>query len=68
VLCEGGPQLLRAALTAGVVDELDLSIAPALVGGETRLLGAALPAPARLHLRQVLEEDGLLFTRYGVSR
>jgi riboflavin biosynthesis pyrimidine reductase len=68
VLCEGGPQLLRTALAAGVVDELDLSIAPALVGGETRLLGAALPAPARLHLRQVLEEDGLLFTRYGVSR
>ena len=68
VLCEGGPQLLRAALTAGVVDELDLSIAPALVGGETRLLGAALPTPARLHLRQVLEEDGLLFTRYGVGR
>ena len=32
-LCEGGPQLLRAALAAGVVDELDLSIAPALVGG-----------------------------------
>jgi 5-amino-6-(5-phosphoribosylamino)uracil reductase len=51
-----------------VVDELDLSIAPALVGGETRLLGGAgLPGPARLELHQVLEEDGLLFTRYGVS-
>jgi 5-amino-6-(5-phosphoribosylamino)uracil reductase len=68
VLCEGGPQLLRAALTAGVVDELDLSLAPALVGGETRLLAAALPDPVRLHLRQVLEEDGFLFTRYGVGR
>src|SRR5690349_14944131 len=32
VLCEGGPTLFRDALTAGVVDELDLSIAPALVG------------------------------------
>ena len=68
VLCEGGPQLLRAALTAGVVDEVDLSIAPALVGGETRLVGAALPGPVRLHPRQILEEDGLLFTRYGVGR
>jgi riboflavin biosynthesis pyrimidine reductase len=66
VLCEGGPQLLRAALTAGVVDELDLSIAPALVGGETRLLDTALPQWLRLDLRQVLEEDGMLFTRYGV--
>jgi 5-amino-6-(5-phosphoribosylamino)uracil reductase len=68
VLCEGGPQLLRAGLTAGVVDELDLSIAPLLVGGETRLLGAVLPDPARLELRQVLEEDGTLFTRYAIDR
>src|SRR5688500_4016202 len=52
VLCEGGPQLLHAGLTAGVVDELDLSIAPALVGGETRLLGSALPDAVRLVLRQ----------------
>jgi riboflavin biosynthesis pyrimidine reductase len=66
VLSEGGPQLLAAALTAGVVDELDLSIAPALVGGEARLLGAALPGVVRLELRQVLEEDGMLFTRYAV--
>lgn len=67
VLCEGGPQLLHAALTAGAVDELDLSIAPALVGGESRLLGAALPGPVRLELRQALEEDGFLFIRYVVS-
>jgi riboflavin biosynthesis pyrimidine reductase len=69
VLCEGGPSLLHAALAAGVVDELDLSLAPALVGdGETRLLGAGLPDMAVLGLRQVLEEDGVLFTRYGVRR
>jgi riboflavin biosynthesis pyrimidine reductase len=69
VLCEGGPSLFRSALLAGVVDELDLSMAPALVGGETRLLaGAVLPEPSRLELRQVLEEDGLLFTRYAVRR
>jgi 5-amino-6-(5-phosphoribosylamino)uracil reductase len=67
VLCEGGPTLLRAALTAGVVDELDLSIAPALVGGETRLLHPALPEAVRLDLRQVLEEDGVLFTRYAIG-
>jgi riboflavin biosynthesis pyrimidine reductase len=69
VLCEGGPTLFHAALTAGVVDELDLSLAPALVGGgETPLLRAALPDMAVLGLRQVLEEDGVLFTRYGVRR
>jgi len=65
VLCEGGPQLLHAALTAGAVDELDLSIAPAMVGGESRLLEDALGAPVRLRLRQLLEEDGVLFARYS---
>jgi riboflavin biosynthesis pyrimidine reductase len=67
VLCEGGPALLHAALTAGVVDELDLTIAPALVGSAQRLLPEDLPAPVELELRQVLEEDGVLFTRYRVA-
>jgi riboflavin biosynthesis pyrimidine reductase len=66
VLCEGGPTLLRDALTAGVVDELDLSIAPALVGQQHRLV-EGLGDVVRLHLQQVLEEEGVLFTRYGVA-
>jgi riboflavin biosynthesis pyrimidine reductase len=66
VLCEGGPTLFRDALTAGVVDELDLSIAPALVGSGHRLL-ELLPDVVRLDPRQVLEEGGVLFTRYGVD-
>jgi 5-amino-6-(5-phosphoribosylamino)uracil reductase len=65
VLCEGGPTLFRDALTAGVVDELDLSIAPALVGSEHRLL-RELPDVVRLDLEHVLEEDGVLFTRYAI--
>ncbi|WP_166509459.1 dihydrofolate reductase family protein [Blastococcus sp. TF02-8] len=67
VTCEGGPQLLRSALAAGVVDELDLSISPALVGGEARLLDGAPGGALPLSLRQVLEEDGMLFTRYSVG-
>lgn len=63
VLCEGGPTLFRDAVAAGLVDELDLSIAPALVGDEHRLL-RGLPHAVRLELRQLLEEDGLLYTRY----
>ena len=65
VLCEGGPTLFRDALAAGVVDELDLSIAPALVGGGPHLL-EGLPAVVRPELRQLLEEDGVLFGRYTV--
>lgn len=68
VTCEGGPQLLHAALTAGVVDELDLTIAPALVGAAHRLLPEGLPAPVGLELHQLLEEDGVLFARYAVVR
>jgi len=68
VTCEGGPQLLRTALTAGVVDELDLSLAPALVGDRARLLDGPLPGVVRTELRQLLEEDGVLFSRYAVGR
>jgi riboflavin biosynthesis pyrimidine reductase len=68
VTCEGGPALFRSALAAGVVDEVDLSLAPALVGGQARLLGAdPLPDVVRPRLLQVLEEDGVLFTRYGLG-
>ncbi|SDN84409.1 dihydrofolate reductase family protein [Geodermatophilus sp. DSM 45219] len=68
VLCEGGPALLSAALAAGVVDELDLTITPALVGGPDRLLAGALADVVRPRLLQVLEEDGVLFTRYAIDR
>ena len=64
VLCEGGATLLRSALIAGVVDELDLSIAPTLVGSGPRLLDGLAEGPVGLDLRQLLEEDGVLFTRY----
>jgi riboflavin biosynthesis pyrimidine reductase len=67
VTCEGGPQLMRTALDAGVVDELDLSLAPALVGDSARLLDAPLGDPVRTELRQLLEEDGVLFARYAIA-
>jgi 5-amino-6-(5-phosphoribosylamino)uracil reductase len=68
--CEGGPQLLHSALVAGVVDELDLSVSPHLVGGhEVRLLpDVPLLTPVRLRLSSLLEEDGMLFARYAIAR
>src|SRR3954452_16613330 len=54
ITCKGGPQLLRAALAAGVVGELDLTIAPTLAGSGIRLVGdALLPELVRLRLTQV---------------
>jgi riboflavin biosynthesis pyrimidine reductase len=62
ISCEGGPTLLRQMLAADLVDELDLSLAPTLGGCAPAVPG--LPALARMHLAQVLEGDGFLFTRF----
>jgi riboflavin-specific deaminase-like protein len=71
LLCEGGPTLNSALLAAGLVDELCLTITPALVGmgGGKRIIGGApLPAMVGLDLAHVLEEDGNLFLRYLLRR
>jgi riboflavin biosynthesis pyrimidine reductase len=68
LVCEGGPALLRSLLDARLVDELALTLSPALVGGPARLLDAALGSVVRPRLVQLLEEDGVLFTRYAVDR
>jgi riboflavin biosynthesis pyrimidine reductase len=67
VLCEGGPHLLHAALSAGVVDELCLTVSPTLVGGGPHLLPAAVPARARWRLRHLVQGDDLLFARWTSS-
>ena len=65
VVCEGGPMLLGELLTAGLVDELCLTIAPLLVADPVRLLpDRALLAPREMRLASVLEDDGHLFLRY----
>jgi riboflavin biosynthesis pyrimidine reductase len=66
VICEGGPRLHRSLQAAGLVDELFLTIAPKLSGGDApRILeGAPLPAIAELELAWLLERDGELFARY----
>jgi riboflavin biosynthesis pyrimidine reductase len=65
LLCEGGPTLHGALQALGLVDELFLTIAPKLVGGEApRILEGALPETAELELAWLLEQDGELFARY----
>jgi len=62
-LTVGGPCLAAQALLAGLVDELQLLIAPVVVGGGTR----ALPAELRLEL-QLLDQrrfaSGFVHLRY----
>jgi 5-amino-6-(5-phosphoribosylamino)uracil reductase len=66
LLHEGGPRLLAQFAAAGVLDELCLTVAPLVVGGDApRIMnGPPVPGPARFVPMSVLEEDGYLFTRY----
>ena len=65
LLCEGGPGLHGELQAAGLVDELFLTIAPKLAGGDApRILEGELPEVAELELLWLLEEDGELFARY----
>ncbi|HEY4810082.1 MAG TPA: dihydrofolate reductase family protein [Solirubrobacteraceae bacterium] len=73
VLCEGGPHLARQLLAAGLINELFLSVAPMLAGGEPAggealriLAGDELKPPVALELRSVLQSGSELFLRYGV--
>ncbi|MGH3770587.1 MAG: RibD family protein [Pseudonocardiaceae bacterium] len=71
VLCEGGPTLNASLLPAGLVDELFLSIAPALAGsaGSRSILDRApLAVPGGLELVWLLESGSQLFARYALRR
>lgn len=69
VLCEGGPSVLAQVVAAGCLDDLCLTMAPLLVGGDLRriLHGPRLDPPRRLRLADLLEQDGELFARYLVD-
>lgn len=75
ILAEGGPALLDQIVTAGLLDELCLTVSPVLAGSQGGRITAALPAgagtarpagqqPTRLRLAHVLEESGYLLCRY----
>lgn len=69
VLCEGGPRLNRALLAAGLVDEVFVTVAPVLAGGEgPGIVHGDLPAPARLELVEGRHHGGELLLRYAVRR
>ena len=70
VLCEGGPTLNGDLARQGLIDELCLTVAPMLVGGDlgTGILGRArLPLTLPLELTQLLTEDSELLCRYKVT-
>jgi riboflavin biosynthesis pyrimidine reductase len=65
LLSEGGPHLHAQMQADGLIDDLFLTIAPKLSGGEApRITEGSLPDVAELELVWLLEEAGELFARY----
>lgn len=68
LLCEGGPHLHAQLQADGLVDDLFLTIAPKLSGGEgPRILEGPLPGVVDLELAWLLAEGDELFARYRRS-
>jgi riboflavin-specific deaminase-like protein len=73
VLCEGGPHLNAQLLAGGLVDELFLSLAPKLAGGDASsealriVSGPDFDPPVALELAGALEHESHLFLRYRVT-
>jgi 5-amino-6-(5-phosphoribosylamino)uracil reductase len=66
LLTEGGPRLLGQFVTAGVLDELCLTVSPMLTAGDAQRIagGPSVEVPRRFALASLLEEEGFLFSRY----
>jgi riboflavin-specific deaminase-like protein len=65
LISEGGPHLHDQMQADGLVDDLFLTIAPKLSGGEApRIIEGPLPGVVDLELAWLLEEEGELFARY----
>ena len=72
LLVEGGPTLNWALISAGLVDELFLTLAPKLLGSDTAqesrtILSGVLPATVDLRLLSAHLVADELFLRYTVS-
>lgn len=63
--CEGGPHLFGGLVTAGLVDELRLTVSPLLTAGRAgRIAAGPFAGSTPLCLASVLAEDDTLLLRY----
>ncbi len=66
---EGGPTLNSALFAADLIDEVNLTVSPAIVGGPGhRLAGTEQTATRRLALAAAFTKDEFLFLRYRTVR
>jgi riboflavin-specific deaminase-like protein len=69
LLCESGPTLTRALVADRLVDELFLTLAPALTGDDSEpsmIAGGRLPETVRLELVSVRQAGSELLLRYAL--
>jgi dihydrofolate reductase len=66
VLVAGGADTIDQAINAGLVDELQLHVAPVLLGSGTRLFDSVAPELPRFEITQVLESPLATHLRYRV--
>jgi dihydrofolate reductase len=64
----GGADTIRQYLAAGHVDELQLHVAPVLLGQGVRLFEGLDPARLSLELRETLHGEQVTHLRYGVKK
>lgn len=67
VLCEGGPQLFSTLLAAGLVDEVALTTAPALVGSVSATMLTTSPLDVTATWRGGAVIDGTLFALWRLT-
>ncbi len=72
LVCEGGAQVFRSLLAAGLIDEFHVTLAPRVFGGAKApalpgLGGDFLPASVALQLRGMEVVDGECFLRYRIA-
>jgi dihydrofolate reductase len=68
VYLAGGASIVQQYLRAGLLDELQIHVAPVLLGGGTRLLDDLGADPPKLETTRVIESPNVTHLRYRVVK
>jgi dihydrofolate reductase len=68
VAIAGGASVVQQALGAGLLDEIQVNVAPVLLGRGTRLFDDSAPETPRLELLRAVDAPGVTHVRYRVVR
>ena len=68
VLVMGGAKTIQQFLAAGLIDEVNISMVPLLLGGGERLLDNLGDPPPRFEQTRVVQGPGVVHLRYRVAR